>query len=92
MFEAVEFVEVEETPGHPNPTPQERIIGRFAEEQDAVAAGRSAKAEFQSAGRTEYAWWVVRNEGAQLANWIADSSNNQEFILDLRTGQLVEIE
>ena len=33
-----------------------------------------------------------RCPGAQLANWIADSSNNQEFVLDLRTGQLVEVD
>jgi hypothetical protein len=92
MFEAVEFVEIQEKVGHPNPTPSERVIGTFADEQEAVAAGRSAKEQFHAAGRSEYAWWVVRNQGAQLANWIADSSNNQEFVLDLRTGQLVEVD
>ena len=92
MFEAVEFIEVEEKSGRPNPTPEERLIGTYPQEPDAVAAGRAAKASFHAAGRTEYAWWVVRNQGAQLANWIADSSNDQEFVLDLRTGQLVEIE
>ncbi len=92
MFEAVEFVEIQEVVGRPNPTPTESVIGTFADEQEAVAAGRLAKEEFHSAGRSEYAWWVVRSPGAQLANWIADSSNNQEFVLDLRTGQLIEVE
>lgn len=92
MFEAVESIEVEETEGRPNPTPTERVIGVFPEEQQAVSAGRAAKAAFHAAGRTEYAWWVVRSQGAQLANWIADSSNDQEFILDLRTGQLIQVD
>jgi hypothetical protein len=88
MFEAVEFIEIQEE-GRPNPTPSERVLGTYSDEQEAVNVGRAAKAQFHSEGR---AWWVVRNQGAQLANWIADSSNNQEFVLDLRTGQLVEVE
>ncbi len=92
MFEAVEFIEVEGTSGRPNPTPLERLIGTYEEESGAIAAGRAAKAAFHAADRSEYAWWVVRSQGAQLANWIADSSNDQEFMLDLRTGQLVEID
>ena len=91
MFEAVEFIEIQEE-GRPNPTPSERVLGTYADEQEAVTVGRAAKDKFHSEGRVEYAWWVVRNQGAQLANWIADSSNNQEFVLDLRTGQLVEVE
>jgi len=92
VFEAVEYVEVEETPGRPNPAPSERVLGTFPDEQSAVTVGRAAKAEFHAQGREEYAWWVVRAQGAQLANWIADSSNDQEFVLDLRTGQLVQID
>jgi hypothetical protein len=91
MFEAVEFVEVEETPGRPNPQPVERHLGSFADEQEAVAEARRAKTAFHEAGKQEYAWWVVRQEGAQLANWIADSANAKEFVLDLRTGQLIEV-
>ena len=91
MFEAVEFIEIQEM-GRPNPTPSERVLGTYADEQEAVTVGRAAKDQFHSEGRGEYAWWVVRNQGAQLANWIADSSNNQEFVLDLRTGQLVEVD
>jgi hypothetical protein len=92
MFEIVEFVEAQETPGRPNPTPDERLIGTFADEQEAVTEGRAAKAAFHVAGHPEYAWWIVRSQGARLANWIADSSNDQEFVLDLTTGQLVEVE
>ena len=62
MFEAVEFIEVEEKSGRPNPTPEERLIGTYPVEADAVAAGRAAKASFHSAGRTEYdgGWYATK--------------------------------
>jgi hypothetical protein len=40
---------------------------------------------------TEYAWWLVRENGARLANFIADSNSDKEFVLDLTSGELVEI-
>jgi hypothetical protein len=36
-------------------------------------------------------WWVVRVPGERLAQFIADSKSDKEFILDLATGQLVEV-
>jgi hypothetical protein len=86
VFEAVEFIEVRD-----RPEPSETVLGEFSEEIDAVAQARSARAAFQEAGSTEYAWWIVRKKGARLANFIADSKSDKEFVLDLRTGELVEV-
>ncbi len=44
-----------------------------------------------TAGRDGYAWWVVREQGARLANWISDSRSDKEFALDLTSGELVEV-
>lgn len=86
MFEAVEFVELRD-----QPEPTERLVGQFEDDLEAVAAARSAKADFMAADSDEYAWWMVRKSGAQLAQFIADSKSDKEFILDLTTGQLVEV-
>jgi hypothetical protein len=34
---------------------------------------------------------VVRKKGATLAEFIADSKSAKEFVLDIRSGQLVEV-
>jgi hypothetical protein len=86
MFEAVEFIELRH-----QPEPTERLVGEFPDEMDAVAAARSAKADFMAAGSNDYAWWMVRKSGARLAQFIADSKSDKEFVLDLTTGQLVEV-
>ena len=53
---------------------------------------RSAWQEFEVAGSGDaYAWWVVREPGAQLARWIADNHSHKEFAVDVRSGALVEI-
>ncbi len=87
MFEAVEFIEYRD-----RPEPVESKLGEFLEEMDAVEVARSARQQFLDSGADEYAWWVVRQAGARLANFIADSKSNKEFVLDLSTGQLVEVE
>lgn len=69
----------------------ERVLGVFEVEADAVAVGRAARDAHNARGDTEYFWWVVREEGAQFARWIADSRNDREFVLDLRTGELTEV-
>lgn len=86
MFEAVEFVEVDH-----QPEPSQRLLGEFGEEMDAVAIARSARDAFRETGSNDYAWWVVRKSGARLAQFIADSKSDKEFVLDLTTGQLVEV-
>ncbi|GIU92372.1 MAG: hypothetical protein KatS3mg011_1278 [Acidimicrobiia bacterium] len=88
MFEAVENIDPKEPPGSPLQT---RIIGTFEVEAEAIEAARAAREEFLLTGRDDYAWWIVREEGAQLARWIADSVSGQEYVLDLRSGQLVEV-
>lgn len=91
MFEAVQFIEEEVEPGRPAPTPIEQILGTFDIEEHAVDRARAAREGFVTSGQTEFAWWVVRKQGARLANWIADSRSDREFVLDLTTGELVEV-
>lgn len=86
MFEAVQFVE---PMGEPEPT--ETVLGEHAIEADAVDAARAARETFLATGSVDYAWWIVREQGARLANFIADSKSNKEFVLDLRSGELVEL-
>ncbi len=87
MFEAVEFVDRKEEPTAP---PEERILGTFVDEAEAVEAARNARREFDHP--EDYAWWIVRQSGARVARWIADSRSSKEFVLDLTSGELVEVE
>jgi hypothetical protein len=87
MFEAVQFVEL-----RGEAEPSETVLGEFGTEMGAVAVARQARVEFFEAGSDEYAWWIVREKGARLANFIADSKSNKEFVLDLRSGELVELQ
>ena len=87
MFEAVEFIDRNAHPGAP---PEERLLGEFALETDAVEVARNERDQF--ANVEDYAWWIVRQQGARLARWIADSRSSKEFALDLTSGELVEVE
>ena len=86
MFEAIQFIE---RPSRPEP--MESHLGEFEDEMAAVEAARGARREFMTGSEAEYAWWVVRKQGAQLANFIADSKSDKEFVLDLSSGELVEV-
>ena len=86
MFEAVQFTEL---PGQPDP--QEASLGAFDDEIDAVEATRDARTEFMHSGSGDYAWWIVRQQGAPLAQFISDSKSDKEFVLDLTSGQLIEV-
>ncbi|MGB8362634.1 MAG: hypothetical protein WCE80_14645 [Acidimicrobiia bacterium] len=86
MFEAVQFVEL-----RGEAEPRETVLGEFGTEMGAVAAARHARTTFFEEGSDEYAWWIVREKGARLANFIADSKSDKEFVLDLRSGELVEL-
>lgn len=87
MFEIVQFVEHE--PG------DEAVVTHLGLSDDfdrAVAIARKTWQEFEEADNGEaYAWWVVREPGAQLARWIADNHSHKEFVVDVRSGALVEI-
>lgn len=87
MFEAVQFVEK-----HGEFEPTETLLGEYLSEQDAVAAARRGRQDFKVTESRDYAWWIVRRSGANLAEFIADSTSDKEFILDLTSGELVEIE
>jgi hypothetical protein len=86
MFEAVEFKEV-----RGSEDPDERILGEYPNERAAVDAAREAKTLFAESGTDVFAWWVVRQPGAPLAQFISDSKSEKEFVLDLTTGQLIEV-
>ncbi len=91
MFQTVRYVEEETEPGRIAPVPTEFEIGRYSSEHLAVYAARASMAEYVRSGRPEYAWWIVRQEGHHLANWIADSRTRREFVVDLTTSRLVEV-
>jgi len=86
MFEAVEFTEV-----RGSEEPNQKILGEFPDEVTAVEAARDAKSLFVESESEEFAWWVVRQPGAKLAQFISDSRSEKEFVLDLTTGQLIEV-
>lgn len=86
-FEAVESMELR---GHFGEPVEERVLGTTATEDEAIEMARTARAAFMESGRHDFAWWVVRQPGMTLARWIADSSSAKEFVLDLRSGELVE--
>jgi hypothetical protein len=86
MFEAVEFIEVRD-----RVEPDQRVLGQYPDEMGAVDAVRQAKTIFVESGAEDFAWWVVRQPGARLAQFISDSKSNKEFVLDLTTGQLIEV-
>jgi len=87
MYEALENIDSKERAGEP---PREHLLGQFRTEAEAIEAARLARERFMSTASEDFAWWIVRFKGAKLARWIADSSSDKEFMLDLRSGQLVE--
>lgn len=89
MFEVMQFTDLKQPPGQPI---IEEKLGVFEVEQDAVSVARAAMESFLATAGEDYVWWIVRNEGSTLARWIADSRDQQEFVLDLRSGQLVPLE
>jgi uncharacterized protein (DUF1330 family) len=86
VYEAVQFIEVE---GEAEPV--QTVLGEFPDESHAVELVRDARGKFLETGADDYAWWVVRKQGATLAEFIADSKSAKEFVLDIRTGQLIEV-
>ncbi|HEU4320047.1 MAG TPA: hypothetical protein VFS66_08190 [Acidimicrobiia bacterium] len=86
MFEAVQFVESRD-----NGEPIEVVLGEFDDELMAVDVARQARDSYAAGESVDFAWWVVREKGAKLANFISDSTSDREFVLDLRSGELVEI-
>jgi len=88
MFEVVQFTDPKDPPGQPI---VEERFGLFEDELDAVELARSTMERYLADEGEDYVWWIVRNEGSTLARWIADSRDQQEFVLDLRSGQLVPL-
>jgi len=91
QYELVEFVEPAFQPGGTFLGTQERVLGLFDVEAEAIAAGRAAWTDFRQSGSADVAWWIVRVPGEVLARWIADSGSPVERVLNLRTNELVEV-
>ena len=89
MFEVMQFTDLKHPPGQPI---IEERLGIYGAEQDAVDVARVAMQNYVASEGEDYVWWIVRSEGSTLARWIADSRDQQEFVLDLRSGQLVPLE
>jgi hypothetical protein len=86
VFEAVEFVEKER-----GADPIERILEQRPTVDEAVKVAKAAWDAFEASGEDAYAWWLVRGRGAKLALWIADNHSRKQFVLDLRSGELIEV-
>jgi hypothetical protein len=86
VYEAVQFIEVE---GRAEPV--QTILGVFPDQSEAVELVRASRGKFVESGANDYAWWVVRKQGATLAEFIADSKSDKEFVLDIHSGQLIEV-
>lgn len=92
IYTATEYREPALEPGMAYQGPIETLIGTYADERDAIGAGRSRWKEFRSSDSRDVAWWIVRKQGEGLARWIAESRSSVERVLDLRTNELVELE
>ncbi len=87
MFEIVQFVE-----HRPGDQAVQTFLGQSEDFDNAIEIARKTWQEFEVAGGDDaYAWWVVRELGAQLARWIADNHSHKEFAVDVSSGALVEI-
>lgn len=86
MYETVQFTERSD-----GADPSEVVLGEFDTEIDAVEAARTSRGKFLETGSDDYAWWIVREQGARLSTFIADSRSDKEFVLDLRSGELIEV-
>jgi hypothetical protein len=90
-FEVVEFCEPTPEPGRPFEGTQERVLGTFEVEAEAISHGREAWRSARSSGTKDVMWWIVRVPGESLCRWIADRGSDEEQILDLTTNSLVPI-
>ena len=91
QYELVEFVEPAFGAGGSFVGTQERVLGTFEVETDAIEVGRAAWTAFRQSGNSDVAWWIVRVPGEALARWIADGASPIERVLNLRTNELVEV-
>jgi len=91
QYELVEFVEPAFQEGGSFAGTQERVLGVFDVDTEAIAVGRDAWTAFRQSGSPDVAWWIVRVPGEALARWIADGASPVERVLNLRTNELVEV-
>jgi len=90
-YEVIEFREPTPEPGQPFAGTQERVIGTFELESDAIREGRDAWRATRESDTRDVMWWIVRVPGETLCRWIADRGSDEEQILDLTTNSLVPV-
>ncbi len=90
-FEVVEFREPTPEPGRPFQGTQERVVGTFDLETDAIREGRNAWNAARTSETRDVMWWIVRVPGETLCRWIADRASDEEQILDLTTNSLIPV-
>lgn len=90
-FEVIEFREPTPEPGRPFQGTQERVVGTFELETDAICEGRNAWRAARASDTRDVMWWIVRVPGETLCRWIADRASNEEQILDLTTNSLIPV-
>ena len=90
-FEVIEFCEPTPEPGRPFRGTQERVVGTFDLEADAIREGRNAWRAARASDTRDVMWWIVRVPGETLCRWIADRATDEEQILDLTTNNLVPV-
>ncbi len=88
MYRVVQSLEPRDRPGA---DPTVGVLGTFATADEALVVARMAWRAFRAAGSDDYAHWVVKRDGSELAEWIADSRSNKEFVVDLRSGEFVQL-
>lgn len=91
MYEVKQSIDRKGTPRAPVAPIDEVDLGTFDALEEAIAVARTAR-DIALAGHTDdYMWWTVKEPGAQLASWISDSRSSLEYVLDLRSGQLIAL-
>lgn len=90
-YEVVEFCEPTPQPGQPFSGTQERVLGTFDVEAEAIALGRASWTSARASDTRDVMWWIVRVPGETLCRWIADRGSAEEQILDLTTNSLVPV-
>lgn len=65
-----------------------RTIGEFSSLEGAINAARSARSDYDPDPYPD-AWWVVWNTESKHAWWFAEFGNEEESVVDLRSGRRV---
>ncbi len=91
MYEAVEFVEVWGRVGGTPAVARPRVLGAFETPVAAAEAARKCPGRVPKERPARFRMVGGARRGLPLAEWIADAHSDKEFVLDLLSGELVEV-